>query len=129
MGSGFIDDSTETTFTDGNDAEFTVGSIVQLTADTRCYQAPRKSMGTYTDDYTFVPLDWKKEEGVQRAERCCVLPKGTRATVSRVYDASEFDAIQPVVAKFEKGKGHDGVVDPPATFYMHFETHEVEVVV
>lgn len=128
MGSGFMDDSTETAHKDGNGVEFTEGVIVQLTADTKCYQAPRKAMGTYTDDGTFVPLDWEKEGGVQRVERCCVLPKGTRAMVSRVYDISEFDASQPIVAKFQAGNAHDGVVEPPATFFMHFESHEIEVV-
>jgi len=121
--------STQTELADGNDVEFTQGCTVKIKKGMKAYQVPRKGAGSFADDNSFVPLDWDTEGGVPRIERCLVMPEGMRGVVSRVYDLDEFDASQPIVAKFVADDAAGGDYASPVTFFMHFDTHELEVVV
>lgn len=126
MGSnGLVGTEGKEELSDENKSIFLVGCTVQLVSDKRAYQVPRKGMGCFQDG-SFTPLDFDKD--VSRRDMCLVLPKGMRAKVTRVYDLDEFDASLPIVCKFEEGNGFGGDYVPPATFTMHFDTHEIEVV-
>jgi hypothetical protein len=127
MGSsgGLVGSEGKEELSDENKAIFQVGCTVQVISETRAFQVPRKVMGCFQDG-SFVPLDFDKD--VPRRDMCLVLPKGMRAKVARVYDLDEFDASLPIVCKFEEGNGFGGECAPPATFTMHFDTHEVDVV-
>lgn len=123
--SGLVGSEGKEGLSDENKDLVMVGCTVRLTSETRAFQVPRKGMGCFQDG-SFVPLDFDKD--VPRKDMCLVLPKGMRATVTRVYDLDEFDASLPIVCKFEEGNGFGGEYVPPATFTMHFDKHELEVV-
>lgn len=114
---------------DHKGTEFTPSCTIQTVSEIKAYQVARKGYGSYDEETkSFNPVDIENIESVARVDRCLVLPKGSRATVTKVYNLDEYDATSPVVAKFlnKDGLGGDYVV--PVTFLMHFETHEIEVV-
>ena len=112
---------------DGSGTDFTEGCTIQISTETKAYQVARKGFGSYDEQSgSFVPLDFNDD--TPRVDRCLVLPKGLRGTVMKVYDMNEFDASMPIVAKFTQGENFGGKFEPPVTFLMHFDTHEVEVI-
>mmetsp|Transcript_8767 Transcript_8767/g.11036 ORF Transcript_8767/g.11036 Transcript_8767/m.11036 type:complete len:189 (+) Transcript_8767:188-754(+) len=114
---------------DKNGIEFTVGCTIQTSSEMRAYQVSRKGFGSFSEsDKSFVPVDVKNMNSVPRFDRCFIMPEGLRAKVTKVYDLDEFDAILPIVAKFEAGESFQGEYSPPVTFLMHFDTFEIEVV-
>ena len=122
-----ISDLTSIELVDGNGVKFAKDGTVQATKLMKAYQSRKKGYGSY-EGTTFVPLDMEKEGGVTRADKCFVIPMGLRGIVSKVYDLDEFDASQPIVAKFIAGDSMGGKYEPPITLLMHFHVHELEVV-
>eukprot|EP00979_Chaetoceros_neogracilis_P011259 scaffold2727_cov275-Chaetoceros_neogracile.AAC.30 len=109
-----ISDLTSIELVDGNGVKFTKDGTVQTTKLMKAYQSRKKGYGSY-EGTTFVPLDMEKEGGVTRADKCFVIPMGLRGIVSKVYDLDEFDASQPIVAKFIAGDSMGGEYEPPIT--------------
>lgn len=122
-----VSNSGSTNFTDGNGIEFSSGCTVMLTTEVKSFSVPKGAVGKFADDKSFVPIDWDRDGGIPRAEKCCVMPKGIRGTVKRVY-TDEFDATHGIVVMFTKDEGLGGDYIPPSNFMMHFKTSEVEVV-
>lgn len=113
--------------TDGNGIEFSTGCTVMLTTEVKAFSIPKGAVGKFADDKSFIPIDWDMEGGIPRAEKCCVMPKGIRGAVRRVY-TDEFDATHAIIVAFKKDNGFGGDYIPPSSFMMHFKTSEVEVI-
>lgn len=112
---------------------FTVGCTVQTTKEIKAYQVSKKGFGSYNEseqdkDKSFAPLDWEKEGGVSRADKCLVMPKGLRGVVKRVYADDDADASHPIVTKFMADDDLGGAYRSPITFAMHLRKNEVEIV-
>ena len=112
----------------GDDVELEKGDTIQTTKGLKAYQVPKKGAGSFADDKSFEPLDYEKEGGVTRADKCLIMPKGLRGVVAKVYDTNESDASHPVYVKFIGKDGLGGEYTPPITFHMHLKNNEVEVV-
>lgn len=114
---------------DNQGVEFTEGCTIQTSKEIKAYQVPKKGFGSFDEDKNFVPVDGIEDvKSVPRIDKCLVIPTGMRAKVSKVYNIDEYDASQPIIAKFLGGDGLGGDFEPPLTFLMHFETYEIEVV-
>jgi hypothetical protein len=114
---------------DDKGTEFTVGCIIETTKEVKAFQIARKAYGRFSEeDGSFIPLEYENLSEVPRFEKCLVMPVGFRGTVTRVYDIDEFDATQPIIAKFFEGETCEGDFAPPMTFMMHFDTPEINVV-
>ncbi len=116
---------------DNNGVQFEEGCIVQTCSEIRAYHVPRKGFGSFDEESkAFVALveGGKDFTEISRFDKCLIIPKGLRGKVRRVYDMDNFDAVSPIVARFEADDALDGDYVPPVTFLMHFQTDEVEVV-
>lgn len=112
-----------------DDVKLTVDCTVQTTVELKAHQVGKKGIGSFGNDKSFQPIDWDKEGGVSRSEKCLVMPKGLRGVVVSMFDTSSKSSIShPVRVKFLGGDGLGGEYTPPVTFQMHFKTSEVELV-
>lgn len=112
---------------DRNGKQFVKGAIVRVVQTTRAYQVNQNSHGTFNKETKlFEPA--MESPDTPNCVGFLELPPGFRGQVMRVYDIEDHDATHPVVVKFTKGKNTEEGYEPPCTFLMHFESHEVECV-
>ena len=113
---------------DEGGVELEEGFVVQITRQLKAYQVGKKAFGSFAEDKSFQPIDWEKEGGVKRADKCLVMPKGLRGVVDRVIDTNDSDASHPIYVKFVGGDALGGDYESPITFHMHMKKNELEVV-
>lgn len=112
---------------DSNEKEFVVGGIVRVVVDgLKAYQISPAGYGSFNEDKEFVKVE--KDDSTPRSVKNFALPVGLRGVIKKVYDTNDISANFPVQVKFVKGETTEEGYAAPANFFMHFDSHEVEVV-
>ena len=106
---------------------FTVGGVVRVcTEGVKAFHVGKKMWGSYDQDggaFTTSP------DADERADKCLKLPAGLRGIVTYVYNVDEVSSNLPVKVVFEPDVYTEEGFSAPGKFIMHFDLHEVEVVV
>jgi len=111
---------------DANGIEFTEGCLVRVkVSKIKAFHAPANALGKFDEtSKRLIPVD----KSAPKCEKFFLLPIGLRGLVLRVYDTANLGCNLPIIVKFIKDENGEEGYAPPATFSMHLDVSEIEVV-